>query len=103
MRANQLTKALQQERVHAHVGQSDAYAFFNLLTGPQLVERVEALLPEHRERAFLPTGTLAMFFAQALLADGRCRGPILIPALATLGVLLSAQAWSAQPPMRAHT
>jgi hypothetical protein len=73
MHANQLTKALQQERVGAHVGQSDAYAFFNLLTGPQLLERVEAVLPEHRERVFPPTETLAMFLAQALSADGSCR------------------------------
>jgi hypothetical protein len=29
MHANRLTKALQQQRVRAHVGQSDAYAFFN--------------------------------------------------------------------------
>ncbi|MGA7978966.1 MAG: IS4 family transposase [Chromatiaceae bacterium] len=73
MHANQLTKALQQERVRAHAGQSDAYAFFNLLTGPQLLERVEALLPDHRERVFAPTETLAMFLAQALSGDGSCR------------------------------
>jgi hypothetical protein len=26
--------------------------FFNLITGPELLETVEALLPEHRERKF---------------------------------------------------
>jgi hypothetical protein len=73
MHANQLTKALQQKRVSAHVGQSDAYAFFNLLTGPQLLERVEGLLPAHRERVFPPTETLAIFLAQSLSPDGSCR------------------------------
>jgi hypothetical protein len=52
MHPNHLPKARQQERVRAHVGQSDAYAIFNLLTGPQLVERVEALLQDDRERVF---------------------------------------------------
>jgi hypothetical protein len=46
---------------------------FNLLTGPQLFDRVEALLPEHRERLFPPTETLSMFLAQVLSADGSCR------------------------------
>ena len=46
---------------------------FNLLTGPQLLDRVEGLLPEHRERLFAPTETLAMFLAQVLSADGSCQ------------------------------
>jgi hypothetical protein len=46
---------------------------FNLLTGPQLLDRVEALLPAHRERVFAPTETLSMFVAQAPPADGSCR------------------------------
>jgi hypothetical protein len=46
---------------------------FNLLTGPELLDRVEALLPEHRERLFPPTETLSLFLAQALSADGSCR------------------------------
>jgi hypothetical protein len=46
---------------------------FNLLTGPQLFDRVEVLLPEHRERLFPPTETLSMFLAQVLSADGSCR------------------------------
>ena len=63
----------QQQRVRHYVGSSDSYAMFNLLTGPQLFNRVEALLPEHRERLFPPTETLSMFLAQALSADGSCR------------------------------
>jgi hypothetical protein len=46
---------------------------FNLLTGPQLFDRVEALLPEHRERLFPPTETLSLFLAQVLSADGSCQ------------------------------
>ena len=46
---------------------------FNLLTGPQLLDRVEALLPEHRERLFPPTETLSMFVAQVLSANGSCQ------------------------------
>jgi hypothetical protein len=69
MHSNQRIAALQQERVCAHVEQRDAYGFFNLLSGPQLLERVEAVLPEHRERVFPPTE----FLAQALSPDGSCR------------------------------
>jgi hypothetical protein len=46
---------------------------FNLLTGPQLLDRVEALLPDHRERLYPPTETLSLFLAQALSADGSCQ------------------------------
>ncbi len=63
----------QQQRVRYYTSNSDSYAMFNLLTGPQLFDRVEALLPEHRERLFPPTETMSMFLAQALSADGSCR------------------------------
>jgi len=64
----------QQRRVRHHAVNADADTMFNLLTGPRLLERVEALLPEHhRERLFPPTQTLSMFVAQALSADGSCR------------------------------
>jgi hypothetical protein len=46
---------------------------FNLLTGPQLIDRVEQLLPAHRDRLFPPTETLSMFLAQSLSADGSCQ------------------------------
>ena len=62
--------AATRPRARGHV---DADGFFNLLTGPELLERVEWLLPEHRERVFPPTETLAMFLAQALSPDGSCR------------------------------
>ena len=65
--------AAQQRRVQQRVENIDACGFFNLLTGAELLDDVESLLPEHRERLFPPTETLAMFMAQALSADGSCR------------------------------
>jgi len=47
--------------------------FFNVLTGPELLEITEAHLGEHRERLYPPTVTLAMFLRQALAADGSCQ------------------------------
>lgn len=59
--------------VRAKATSSDAYAFFNLLTGPELFDKVELALPAHRERLFPPTETLSMFLAQALSADRSCQ------------------------------
>jgi len=53
--------------------ETDAYAFFNVLSGSQLLDGVEALLPAHRQRLFPPTETLSMFLAQVLSADGSCQ------------------------------
>ena len=70
----------QQKRVSHYVGNTDSHALFNLLTSPQLLDSVEELLPEHRERLYPPTETLSMFLSQALSADElpasgqRCRG-----------------------------
>lgn len=63
----------QQSRVRRRAENSDAYAFFNLLTGPGLLDQVESLLPSHRERLFPPTETLSMFLSQALSADRSCQ------------------------------
>jgi hypothetical protein len=63
----------QHRRVRAEMQRSDSYAFFNLLTGEELLDDVEALLPAHRERLFPPTETLSMFLAQVLSSDGSCR------------------------------
>ena len=63
----------QQKRVKFHAANSDSYAFFNELTGPDFLEQVESLLPEHRERLFPPTETLSMFLAQAMSADRSCQ------------------------------
>jgi len=40
------------------VSATDCYGFFNRLTGPKLLDVVEAQLPEHRERLYTPTLTL---------------------------------------------
>jgi hypothetical protein len=47
--------------------------FFNVLTGPELIEITEAHLPEHRERLYPPTVALAMFLRQSLATDGSCQ------------------------------
>lgn len=63
----------QQRDLAKHVQKVDANHFFNLLTGESLLEAVEALLPEHRERKYPPTVSLAMFLGQVLSADGSCQ------------------------------
>jgi hypothetical protein len=72
MHPSQRPATQQQRRISNYANNADCYAMFNLLTGPQLLDRVEALLPEHRERLFPPTETLSMFIAQVLSADGGC-------------------------------
>jgi hypothetical protein len=47
--------------------------FFNALTGPELLEKTEALQPEHREREYPPTVALSMFLKQALSPDRSCQ------------------------------
>ena len=63
-----------QQRIRQVATTSDAYHFFNLLTGPEMLSQVEELLPEiHRERQFPPTETLSMFMAQAMNEDRSCQ------------------------------
>lgn len=50
--------------------------FFNLITGPDLLEPLEALLPEYRERKYPPAVALAMFLGQVLRADGSCQNAV---------------------------
>jgi hypothetical protein len=73
MNPSQRPRSGQQARVSHHARNADSFAFFNLLTGPQLLDRIEAGLPVHRERKFPPTETLSMFLAQVLSADGSCQ------------------------------
>lgn len=63
----------QQRRIGSRVNSSDAYSFFNVLTGPALFAKVESVLPQHRERRYPPTETLSMFLAQALSTDRSCQ------------------------------
>jgi len=44
-----------------------------LLTSPKLLNTVEDLLLDHRERLYPPTETLSMFLAQALSEDSSCQ------------------------------
>ena len=48
MHANHNVGASQQRLVKKHARNSDAYAFFNLLTSEHLLDTVESLLPKHR-------------------------------------------------------
>ena len=64
---------VQQKTVQSHIAKNDSYSIFNLLTSDALLDQVEQLLPEHRERQFPPTETLSMFIAQALSADRSCQ------------------------------
>ena len=73
MHANDNAHAWQQHQVRKQARNSDAYAFFNLLTSEPLLDKVESLLPAHRERLFPPAETLSMFMAQALSADRSCQ------------------------------
>ena len=68
--------AQQQRRLAKHAQKVDANHFFNLLTDPRILEMVEAQLPEHRERQFPPTLTLAMFLGQIMSADGSCQNAV---------------------------
>ncbi|MBN4053951.1 IS4 family transposase [Haliea sp. AH-315-K21] len=63
----------QQKSITKHSSKADCYSIFNLLTSDVLLDKVEALLPAHRERHFPPTETLAMFITQALSADRSCQ------------------------------
>lgn len=66
-------RARQRPALQRVLRSSDAYAFFDLLTGESMLDEVEAHLPAHRERLLPPTETLAMFLAQALSADRSCQ------------------------------
>ncbi|MFT6791255.1 MAG: hypothetical protein ACJA04_000455 [Cellvibrionaceae bacterium] len=49
--------------------------------GNDLLDKVEELLPEHRERQFPPTETLSMFLAQAMNSDRSCQNIVNISAV----------------------
>jgi len=70
---NRASQKLQQNYVRKLISQSDCQTIFNLLTSPKLFEKVESLLPEHRERRFPPTETLSMFIAQVFHQDRSCQ------------------------------
>lgn len=65
--------AVRVKKVMQEVGSNQ---FFNLLTSPELLEIVEASLPEYRERHYPPTVALSMFLGQVLSADGSCQNSV---------------------------
>ena len=65
--------ALHQQRARRLAASTDVDMFASLLSRPDLLDCIEALLPRHRERLFSPVETLSMFMAQALSADRSCR------------------------------
>lgn len=67
------TVRTQQKLLQSRRRNSDCYRVFNLLTSDTLLDKVEEQLPDHRERLFPPTETLAMFITQALSADRSCQ------------------------------
>jgi len=48
----------QVREIRRRAKQVDSMDFFNLITGPELLETLEALLPEYRERKFPPIAHL---------------------------------------------
>jgi hypothetical protein len=62
-----------QDSIRQGIRQNSAVDFFNVLTGPLLLDLTEAHLPEHRERLYPPTVVLSMFIKQALSEDGSCQ------------------------------
>jgi hypothetical protein len=62
-----------RNRIGRHIRRTGAVDFFNLLTGPELLEMTEKHLPEHRERLYPPTVALSMFMKQSLEEDRSCQ------------------------------
>lgn len=64
---------IQANLIRTRSKQSGYLDIFNAITSEVLLDKVESLLPEHRERLFPPTEALAMFVSQALSADRSCQ------------------------------
>jgi len=62
-----------RDRIRRRGRNASAVDFFNVLTSPLLLERVEEHLREHRERLYPPTVVLSMFIKQVLEEDGSCQ------------------------------
>ena len=79
-----------QQRIKRYQSNSDSYRFFNLLTSNSLLDKVEELLPDHRERLYPPTETLSLFLAQAMSADRSCQRIVNQSAVQRLSVGMAA-------------
>ena len=64
----------QQHRVQRFAATTDANRFFSRFNAPDLLETLEKLTPNYRERIYTPGETLSMFMTQALKADRSCQG-----------------------------
>ena len=74
MDRNAINRSQQErKRIGRRAQSTEAVEFFNVLTSPELLETIDALSPEHRERLYPPTVTLSMFMRQVLQADGSCQ------------------------------
>lgn len=67
------SRARQQDSFRRIQNRVDSNLFFNALTDEAMFEKLESLQPEHRQRLYPPTETLAMFMAQAINADRSCQ------------------------------
>lgn len=76
MHTNYSSVRHQQSQISHHQNNLDAFGFFNQLTSVQLLDRVESLLPDHRERLFPPTETLSLFLSQAVSSDRSCQNVV---------------------------
>jgi hypothetical protein len=76
MQITQRSAKHQHKRVTTYRANSSSYSFFNLLTSNAFLDKVESLLPDHRERLYPPTETLSMFLAQAMSADRSCQNAV---------------------------
>lgn len=72
-RSVRLQSQQHRDRVRRHVSNVAAVDFFNILTGPELLDITDTHLPEHRERLYPPTVTLSMFMKQELEDDHSCQ------------------------------
>ena len=64
-RTAQLGFQQRRESIRQGVRHQRAVDFFNVLTGPLLLELTELHLPAHRERLYPPTVVLSMFITLA--------------------------------------
>jgi hypothetical protein len=70
------TRAHQHYRIERPAHRLHAYDFFNLLTRPPLLDRVDQHSPAYRERLYPPTETLSLFMAQTLSPDHACQSTV---------------------------
>lgn len=89
MQTTQPSSKHQQHRIKTYRQNTNSYSFFNLLTSDVMLDKVEELLPKHRERLYPPTECLSMFLAQAMGTDRSCQNIVNQTALQRLAGGLS--------------